>query len=760
MFLMSFNNGWAAPAHRAVYFDSTRSTSLVSLTDAKSLADFLVSAGYELVDAASIKTWMDARISDHESSVIVFPQDIAPDTVTEGTANGPSQNTTTLNYLLAGGKVIWASGENPFVYSAGPDGTLQTWGDKGPNIILGIPTFPAGGQGYGFGTPTQDGKDWGLGTSWFSSRAVDTNVVNVVLSLSNKGGKDFAAGWVLYVASSNPRTGFVRLYDRSGPPDKFYEVMNAAEYPDKPVLPPLVRALNVPGVTNTQASAVILGGEGLKDIKAARFVREGQSPIEGTGLQTSDTAAGANFDFKGRVLGQWDLEVDDASGKAFRFPKMITVADQVAFSRKVARPLVLGDVTSDGQVNIGDVVALLRLVVGLNTPIQGQTLKSDLYPSPSATNPTLGDGKLTINDALELLQHVIGLDQANDILKQRTVSTLAGTPTLNGFQDGNGSDALFNLPVQAVRDQLGNLYVTDLANFRIRKIAPTGEVTTYAGDAGQGKQDYADGALAEAKFAGPYGITIDKTGNLYVSDTAAFRIRKISWDGNVTTFAGTGQSGITNGPGKQASFGQPGQMAAGPDDSLYVIDARAQAVRKIAPDGTVSTLAGGTAGYANGKGAKAAFQFSIPSQTSPIIGGGIAVGPDGTVYVADDGNHRIRKITPEGDVTTLAGSGLAGYQDGPAATAKFFFPEGISMGGDGMLYIAEVNTHRVRKLDPVAGTVTTVAGSGLSGGAFAGFADGSASLARFASPLSVLAGPSGELYVVDSGNNDIRVVSP
>jgi sugar lactone lactonase YvrE len=752
--------GWAAPAHRAVYFDSTRSSSLVTLTDAKSLADFFVSAGYERLDAPALKTWMDARINDHESSVIVFAQDIAPDTVAEGTANGPSQNATALNYLLAGGKVVWACGENPFVYSAGQDGTLLTWGDKGPNIILGIPTFPAGGQGYGYGTPTDDGKAWGIGTAWFSQRGVDTNVVNVVLSLSNKGGKDFAAGWVLYPTSSNPRTGFVRLYDRAGPPDKFYEVLSAAEYPDKPSFPPLVRGLNVTGASNTQASAVLMGGEGLKDIKAVRFVRDGQSPIEGTELQTSDTAAGANFDFKGRVLGAWDLQVDDANGATFTFPHMITLADQVAFTRRVPRPLILGDVTSDGQVNIGDVVALIRLVVGLVAPIQGQTLKSDLYPLPSDTNPTLGDGKLSVNDALLLLQHVVGLDQQNSFLQQRTVSTVAGTPALSGFQDGSSADALLNFPVQSVRDQLGNLYVTDLANFRIRKVAPDGTVTTYAGDAGQGKQDYADGTLAEAKFAGPYGITIDKTGNLYVSDTAAFRIRKISWDGKVTTLAGTGQSGIANGPGNQATFGQPGQMAAGPDDSLYVIDARAQAIRKITPDGTVSTLAGGTAGYANGKGTQAEFQFTVPSSTNPIIGGGIAVGPDGTVYVADDGNQRIRKITPDGDVTTLAGSGLAGYQDGPAATAKFFFPEGLSMGADGMLYIADANNHRIRRLDPVAGTVTTLSGSGLFGGAYGGFADGSATLARFASPLSVWADSDGSVYVTDSGNNVIRKIAP
>jgi len=286
-----------------------------------------------------------------------------------------------------------------------------------------------------------------------------------------------------------------------------------------------------------------------------------------------------------------------------------------------------------------------------------------------------------------------------------TVSTLAGSGT-QGFADIPGVGAKFNSPRDVAVDSTGTVYVADGGNNRIRKILPNGTVSTLAGS---GTAGFADGVGAAAKFHLPDGVAVDSAGTVYVADTFNQRIRKILPDGTVSTLAGSGVNGFNDGAGSTAKFDFPFDVAVDSAGTVYVADQFNHRIRKILPNGTVSTLAGsGTAGFADGAGATA--KFNYPK--------GVAVDSTGTVYVADEFNHRIRKILPDGTVSTLAGSGTQGFADGDGAAAKFNNPRGVTVDSAGTVYVADTNNYRIRMILP-DGTVSTLAGTGA-----AGFADG------------------------------------
>ncbi|PJJ60346.1 NHL repeat-containing protein [Hymenobacter chitinivorans] len=256
-------------------------------------------------------------------------------------------------------------------------------------------------------------------------------------------------------------------------------------------------------------------------------------------------------------------------------------------------------------------------------------------------------------------------------------------------------------------------------------------------------QGFVDGPVATAKFDNPTGITVDARGVVYVSDTDNHAIRLISPAGIVSTLAGNGSAGNVDATGAAARFSSPVGIAVDAQGTVYVADQNNHKIRMITPGGVVSTLAGtGTAGAADGPAASA--QFSSPS--------GVAVAPDGTVYVADKGNHKIRQIR-NGQVTTLAGTGTAGRVDGAPGTAQFNQPTGIALDGGGTLYIADQGSFTVRILR--GGQVATLAGSGLNGDL-----DGPAGSARFRSPTGVAVDARGNVYVADMLNQKIRLISP
>ena len=261
-------------------------------------------------------------------------------------------------------------------------------------------------------------------------------------------------------------------------------------------------------------------------------------------------------------------------------------------------------------------------------------------------------------------------------------------------------------------------------------------VTTIAGD---GLPGMSNGSGRGTRFADPFGVALDKAGNLYVADGGDNNsIRKIGLDGVSTTLAGAVE-GYAEGLGKAASFNTPSGLAMDGAGNLYVADTGNNAIRKITPDGTVSTLAGdGLAGDKDGRGAAARFNGPI----------GVAVGDDGVVYVTDTYNDRIRRIGPNGDVTTIAGGGRAGKADGPAAQALFDLPTGLAVAANGDLYIADTGNHAIRKLDK-NGVVTTVAEAKE---------DERASLLR--SPVALALTADGYLYVGSNSHGRLAQITP
>jgi sugar lactone lactonase YvrE len=319
------------------------------------------------------------------------------------------------------------------------------------------------------------------------------------------------------------------------------------------------------------------------------------------------------------------------------------------------------------------------------------------------------------------------------------VTTLAGSGAA-AFLDQQGTAAKFKYPPGVAVDSAGNVYVADSDNNRIRKITPSGDVTTLAGS---GTRGFADGNGTNAQFNDPYGVAVDSAGNVYVADTTNHRIRKITPSGLVTTLAGSGTSGFADGNGTNAQFNDPSGVAVDSAGFVYVADLLNNRIRKITPSGLVTTLAGsGEKRFADGNGTAA--KFNKPY--------GVAVDSAGFVYVADFNNNRVRKITPGGIVTTFAGSGTSGFADGNGTNAQFNFPIGLAVDSAGNVYVADTTNHRIRKITP-SGDVTTLAGSGTSG-----FADGNGTNAQFNNPSGVAVDSAGNVYVADRINHRIRKI--
>ncbi|MNK28389.1 Serine/threonine-protein kinase PknD [compost metagenome] len=317
------------------------------------------------------------------------------------------------------------------------------------------------------------------------------------------------------------------------------------------------------------------------------------------------------------------------------------------------------------------------------------------------------------------------------------VSTFAGDG-IAGLLNGAAADAQFRNPEGVAVDAQGNIIVADRQNHTIRKITQTGQVTTIAGD---GTAGYTDGVGTYAKFNSPWKVAVDLQGNIIVADRDNFKIRKITPDGTVSTLAGS-TAGFADGIGNAAKFMQPLDVVADGEGNVYVADNTAHRIRKVTPSGTVTTLAGdGTAGFLDGTGTQA--KFRNPS--------GLTLDQQGNIIVADRLNHRIRKITPAGIVTTVAGAGTTGLLDADVLTAKFADPYGVVVDATGNILVSELTNARIRKITS-AGQVSTLAGSS------AGFADGLSVNAKFNQPTDLDVDANGNIYVAEVTNHRIRMI--
>ena len=328
--------------------------------------------------------------------------------------------------------------------------------------------------------------------------------------------------------------------------------------------------------------------------------------------------------------------------------------------------------------------------------------------------------------------------------KVAAVGTLAGSA--QGFKDGVSAQALFSVPSGLARDAAGVIYVADTFNNRIRKIAADGTVSTYAGQPLPGQDD---GIASGASFRAPTGLALASNGDLFIADRDNHLIRKITASGTVSTLAGSNvkdvvgvKGGYADGTGVAAKFNRPSGLVLS-GGALYAVDTDNNRVRKVTLAGAVTTVAGsGTAGFADGKGVAAA--FNKPE--------GIGVSAGGVLYIGDTGNHRVRAVATDGTVSTLAGSGTGGFKDGKGSAAQFNAPMNIWVDGLGVLLVADSKNHRIRSLK-TDGTVTVYAGAGADE-----FADGTLATAKFDQPSAIITDGKGKAWIADRGNHRVRSV--
>jgi streptogramin lyase len=308
-----------------------------------------------------------------------------------------------------------------------------------------------------------------------------------------------------------------------------------------------------------------------------------------------------------------------------------------------------------------------------------------------------------------------------------SVTTIAGAG-YPGIEDGPARSASFSDPYGVAVDRRGAVYVADGGESnRIRRINADGKVETIAGST----EGFADGDALRAQFNTPSGIAIDRKGNIIVADTSNNRIRKISADGKVTTLAGSGLAGYKDGPASEAQFDGPIGIAVDKQDSVFVADAYNDRIRKISADGMVTTVAG-TNSQGSNDGNAASASFDTPC--------GVAVDSKGNIFVADTGNSAVRRITPQGEVSTIP--------TGPGVR----HPLGIVVTHDGFLFVS--GSDRVIRISP------DLESNGSYAGGLAGFADAPGVQARFRSVTGIAIDREGNLFVADSRNYLIREIEP
>ena len=384
---------------------------------------------------------------------------------------------------------------------------------------------------------------------------------------------------------------------------------------------------------------------------------------------------------------------------------------------------------------------------GLSTIVAGfGTRIDDGIPATSASVEPEG---VAVDSAGNL--YISTADRVRKVSPGGTITTVAGRYYKFGFSGDGGpaTSGTLNYPEGVAVDAAGNLYIADYLNRRIRKVDLSGIISTVAGS---GRLRFAGDAApaTSASLNWPMGVAVDAAGNLYIADYYNYRIRKVSPSGIISTAAGNGAYGFSGdgGPATSAALYDPSGVAADAAGNLYIADTFNQRIRKVSPSGIISTVAGWGMGV-DGSPATSAW-LGIPS--------GVAVDAAGNLYIADSSDNRIRKVNPSGIISTVAGIVARGFSGdgGPATSAALNAPNGVAVDGAGNLYIADTDNHRIRRVSP-SGIITTVAGNGTKG--FSGDG-GPATSAALDQPKGVAVDASGNLYIPDTNNSRIRKVSP
>jgi uncharacterized protein (TIGR03437 family) len=409
-----------------------------------------------------------------------------------------------------------------------------------------------------------------------------------------------------------------------------------------------------------------------------------------------------------------------------------------------------GPVAADGAGNLffADGSSVLRLDATTNvlTLVAGNGAWGFRGDNGPATDSQLSVAGVAVDSAGNLYIADSSHQRVRKV-SNGVITTVVGNG-LEGFSGDNGpaTSAELDYPSAVAVDSAGNLYIADFYNCRIRKVS-NGVITTVAGN---GTYGYGgdNGPAAAAQLADPQGVAVDSAGNLYIADTVNQRIRKVS-NGVITTVAGNGTPGYIgdNGPAAAAQLDHPLGVAVDSAGNLYIADEGNQRLRKIS-NGVITTVAGnGTPNEGGDNGPAIGAELDGPS--------GVAVDAAGNLYIADALGYRIRKVS-NGIIVTVAGNGTCCYsgENGPATNAQLDYPEGVALDSAGDLYIADAYNDRILKVS--SGVMTTVAGNGTPG--FSGD-NGPATAAQLDWPTGVAVDAAGNLYIADSDNNRIRKVS-
>ena len=389
-------------------------------------------------------------------------------------------------------------------------------------------------------------------------------------------------------------------------------------------------------------------------------------------------------------------------------------------------------------------------VTGLTTALAQVTVSptAALAPRTVRVTTSLSVGGTTLSEVVTLADAFTVYAVTPPGSSAAKVATIAGAAGSPGFADGAGTAARFRTPASLATGPDDTIYIADAGNHRIRVVREQSNmtaplVTTLAGD---GTAGFANGPAASARFNNPHGVAVMEDGAVVVADTDNHRLRRIAPDGTVTTIAGDGTPGLRDGASAQARFNAPRGIAVGSFGNIYVADTGNSAVRLLTSSGEVRTVAGdGTVG-----------SNDAPNARFNGIAGVAVDGESVYVYLADGGNHRIRRLDGSGAVFTIAGA-ERGFADGTADQSRFAEPSGIAVDGSGELVVADTVNSLVRFVSPSLAlggnpsAVTTLAGTGERG-----LTDGAGDVARFFAPRGIAVGSSSAIYVADTGNHVLR----